>query len=171
MFEEIADRLKPELVKHFRYKKPKGTDRARYYYTCGLIVAPKPIDAESLWNVLHEYAHALYHNNREIFGSDGIPNHVPEHECEEWARNRFRDEGILTPVLEHDSQVYLIEEARKDCKRCEGISDRALAYLTLAQRQVLQQEYEDYLIQHFPEPIIRAGIPRVQSWHFTPEIA
>jgi hypothetical protein len=85
-FEEIAGRLLPKGVT-VEYVRPPTGDRARFNYETGLLQAPRPVDAQSLWGFLHECAHAIFHRDRSIF--ERVPRHVTEYECERWARDRL----------------------------------------------------------------------------------
>jgi hypothetical protein len=116
-FREIADRLVPTGVR-VQYEKPPTGDRARFNYETGVLQAPRPVDEQTLWDFLHECAHAKFHwdqsncRKRSIF--DNVPRHVTEYECERWTRGRFAEEQILSDELIKHSSGYLMREIMLD---------------------------------------------------------
>src|ERR1700730_12977900 len=135
-FEEIARRLLPRRIRNVDYSKPPaqlGVIRGRYIYDTDTLQAPKPIDPQSLWDFLHECAHANFHWDRPIFNK--VPQHVTEYECEQWTWDRFVEEGISDGMREQSS-VYVRGEIRMNFPMLHkhGLDQRALDYLLEADR-------------------------------------
>jgi hypothetical protein len=127
------------------YEKPPTGDRARFNYETGVLQAPRPVDGESLWDFLHECAHANYHRDRRVF--ERVPRHVTEYECERWTRDRFAEEGILSEEIIKQSSRYLKREIMRDLiavLRC-GLDQRALEYLRENDRADLWQSLDSHI--------------------------
>jgi hypothetical protein len=146
-FEEIATRLRPRRVKEIDYSKPPDGNLARFNPDGGILQAPPPIDEKSLWNFLHEYAHANFHWDRRIW--DSVPRHVKEYECERWTKDRFEEEGILSGKLMEDSRFYVRKEIEQnfDVLHEKGLDKRAIEYLLPAESTQLLALYDNYFLE------------------------
>jgi hypothetical protein len=148
---EIAERLRPAGVQEIETIVTPPYE-ARIEYTdrekgLAIIEADPPDTAEKLWARLHEYAHlVLEHWRDELYCR---PYHVKEYECEIWTLNRFREEDILNDQLVDKSKEYVFDAIRWEVqslegKPYEGLSERALDYLTEEQRAEVLRIYNQW---------------------------
>lgn len=171
-FEEIANCLLPNGVT-VQYGKPPTGDRARYNYGARLLQAPRPEDAESLWNFLHECAHAILHSDRSVF--ENAPRHVTEYECERWTWDRFVEKQIVSdePMKElmKESSGYLKREIMRDLEDVlnRGLDQRAIGYLLQSDRNDLQNSVDEHLRAQFAGVVTWATIIPYLG-HVTPEV-
>lgn len=143
-YEEIANCLLPNRVT-VQYGCPPTGDRARYNYAARILQAPRPTDPRSLWNFLHECAHATLHTDRSVFGS--VPRQVTEYECERWTRDRFAEKKIPSDELMQESSGYLKREIMLDLVEVvdRGLDQRALQYLLPLDRSDLLESVDKHL--------------------------
>lgn len=143
-FEIIARKYTPGHVV-VDFSKPPGYDRGRFYHSENpqRLQAPKPHDLESLWNYLHECAHATLHaevNSREI------PEYIREYEAEIWTQCRFHREGLTYEDGHQLSSEYLLSQiqAHYDEVAWNGIDRRIQAYLTASDWVVMQKSFDNW---------------------------
>ena len=161
---KVAIKHRPQGV-IVRFCQPQGV-HGRYNYCMKIVESPRPNTAETLLTMLHEFAHAELHSDRNLFS--GVPYHVTEQECDEWALNRFREEGLNEDAekLLGASRDYIFEKIGEDFALFKGIGRRALGYLTCDQQTQIKAQYERYLEEKIPSPFERKYIDReYQGWH------
>jgi hypothetical protein len=162
---KIAENLKPAGYE-VRVQNV-SPDLGQTHYRERLILITHPPSTErTLWTLLHEYAHVIGGHDSDDYRQ--APPHVLEHECEQWAFNRFKQNGLAYEDALSEAKTLLTQRIVRDIRRINtreqweaaGIHRPAYEFVTTEQRIEIDGHFKAVI-----EALYKGSVVRPEKWY------